>query len=269
MAADAAMQVEESGDSAELTAINTEVQSLKDDIEFCEKMPPARRERHFASLGGHDVHLANLRASLQEWLAKQRACKPLRQQLASAQSREDHLTKTAKAEADKLQELREQLTELQEGIAAQQAKADKAATELVVAKALACKLAADWAAEAAGHTAQAQPPPAAAPAPQGFVSIDFAEAKWNEREAHFQQLLQQARSMVTASDMAEASEAAPSEVAASDLGDPADFDDDDKWTQVPKAKRRALLSRERTALASKVSVALGKVSTHQSPFAKK
>ncbi len=165
VAADTAMQVEEDGGGAEIRAINSEVKLLKDDIAFYEGMAPERRDRHCAHLGGYDAALAKLKDSLQEWLAKERGCKPLRQQLASAQSREDNLTKTAKAETGKLQVLQDQLTNLQEGIVAQRAKADKATVDLAAAKALVCKLAAEWAAGAAGQgTTPAQPATAEAAA---------------------------------------------------------------------------------------------------------
>ncbi len=71
---------------------------------------------------------------------------------------------------------------------------------------------------------------------------------------------------------AKASSAAPSEAQASDFGDPEDndlFEDDDKWQKVPKAKRRALVTKERDALAGKVRQLVSKVSISSSPFNKK
>ncbi len=149
------MQVEmdEGGEQlgAEIKQLKGEIKQLKGDISFYESMDADRRERFCAHLGGYEAAVAKLRTALQECCAKQRGCKPLRQQLASAQSREDSLAKSAKAEADKLEEMREQLTLLQSSIVSQQAKAEKAAADLVTAKAEVSRLAAERAAETGGQ----------------------------------------------------------------------------------------------------------------------
>ena len=68
---------------------------------------------------------------------------------------------------------------------------------------------------------------------------------------------------------------APSEVAANDAGDIASvdvwesFDDDEQWNKVGKDKRKAVLSKQRDILATRVNRSLAKVSVTESPFNKR
>ena len=107
------------------------------------------------SLGGYDAAVAQIRAKLEECFARQRGCRTLRQQLASAQSHEDKVAAAAKADADALAGMRAQAAQLQKDIELQAAKADKSAQDLEAAKAEVRALAVQRAAEAATRNAAA------------------------------------------------------------------------------------------------------------------
>ncbi len=107
------------------------------------------------------------------------------------------------------------------------------------------KKAQDLSAEATeAVVATAEPPP-------GFISIAFAEEKWAERESVLAQQLAQLQTLVAAqADAPSVPEQAHSEAGetiASDL-----LDDDDAWCKVDRGRRKAVLRRERDALANKV-----------------
>ena len=95
-------------------------------------------------------------------------------------------------------------------------------------------------------------------------SIAFAEEKWTEREASFTAQIAQLQALV-----ASQVENAGSEVA-SEAGDGAlaDLEEDEAWAKVERGKRKAVLLRERDALAKCVRTNLSKVSTASSPFKK-
>ena len=108
-------------------------------------------------------------------------------------------------------------------------------------------------------------------APAGYVAVAYAEQKWRERETQFEQQLAHLQALVAAQSAEGAS--AASEGAPSVADDVASIDDlagdDEKWSQVSRAKRKALLRRERDALAGRIRTSLGKVSPIASPFVKK
>ena len=116
----------------------------------------------------------------------------------------------------------------------------------------------------AGSTAAIAPDAQAFIAP-GCVSIAFAQEKWAEREAAFNQQIEQLRALVQPVVMDAASEASPSEAADLDLADPLD---DSAWSKVDRTKRHKLLHREKDVLAKNVRSKLSKVSTVSSPFQK-
>ena len=101
-----------------------------------------------------------------------------------------------------------------------------------------------------------------AEAPDGYVSIAYAEAKWLEREAEVQRIIQEAVAHAIAPGSA-----APSETQG-DVADLSSLDEsllkDDKW-----GKRKAVLTKERDIMATKIRGSLAKVSSSSSPFNKK
>ena len=107
---------------------------------------------------------------------------------------------------------------------------------------------------------------------EGFVSLAMVEAKWKERELEFQRIIEETRALAVSE---RTHSLAPSEAAASDVADIASldqvesFEDDEKWIQVARDKRKAVLSRQRDVLATKVSRSLAKVSLIESHFSKK
>eukprot|EP00972_Heterocapsa_arctica_P028235 4152879-Heterocapsa_arctica.AAC.1 len=83
--------------------------------------------------------------------------------------------------------------------------------------------------------------------PPGFVSIAFAEEKWAERAVVMAQHMAQLEALVEAAHAeggGVSTEAEPG-MALDDILD------EDKWSKVAPSKRRALLHRERDALAGK------------------
>lgn len=140
------------------------------------------------------------------------------------------------------------------------------------------------AAEAAGearkaHAAQLAtrpdtPPHDPAQPPEGFVSVQFAIAEWEKREMQFREreayIQGQLQQMVAAAQNPESqpASAAPSEAAASDLGDVIELDDDPHWKTVAQGKRKALLAKSSGLLATRLQKSLGTVGKVSSPFKK-
>ena len=185
---------------------------------------------------------------------------------------EQRAARAATAAADKAKAKHEQVRDLEARL--EVARKEAVEVEGEAAKALAAATAASEARMA--HAAR-QPPVAATVvatmeagvAPPGFVSVAFANEKWEEREAAFAQQLAQLQALVASQGPTgdAASEATPSE--AGDVASAAQLEDDDAWSAVDRSKRKALLRRERDALASKVKTHLGKIrSQPHSPFKK-
>ena len=79
----------------------------------------------------------------------------------------------------------------------------------------------------------------------------FAEGKWAEREAIFNQQIEQLRALVAAHSEASApSEGLPAEQEDAILLD--EFEEDEAWNKVEPGKRKVLFGRQRDLLAKKV-----------------
>ena len=269
---DATMQDEGGEQGDKLANIRAEIKLLKGDLAAYEALDVERRERFCAHLGGYDAAVAQLQAKLEECYARQRGCRTLRQQLASAQSHEDKMAKAAKADTDALADMREKAAQLQKDIEAQAAKADKSAQDLAAAKAEVRALAAQRAAEADGSAPSAASVPSLATGadpPEGFVSVAFAEAKWQEREAAFAAQMAALQDLVAGSSHGGPASAEPSE--ASDTADPASLDidfEDDSWKSVGKEARKAIAAKHRKVIVGRLATSISKVGKSASPFQK-
>ena len=105
--------------------------------------------------------------------------------------------------------------------------------------------------------------------PEGFVSVAFAEAKWQEREQQFAAQLAALQALVATGGPEPAASATPSE--ASDVQCHTDLDvdlDDEGWKKVGKQARKAIAAKHRTAIAGKVAASIGKVGKVACPFQK-
>ena len=239
----------------------------------CDRLKKARdmpAEVRDLVAGGYDACIAKLQDELAGAQAARRAANPLNKQLEVAEAHKTRMAKKLAEARSALQAREAEREEIDKKIQSQQAVVAEAEAPVAKATAEVAALAAQYASEKTPAAAAA--PVAAEPgaAPSGFVSVAFAEEKWREREDQFAQQLAQLQAMVaTQTEVAgAASEEAPS--VADDLASVDDLTgDDEKWNKVIPSKRKALLRRERDALAGKLRTSLGKVCTISSPFLKK
>ena len=218
--------------------------------------------------GGFDACCNKVQQELADAQAARRAANPLKKQVAGAEAFKARMEKKLADEKAMLSQQEVLLADITDKINKQkvavqeaEAAAAKAATELA---SLAAQLASEHAVSETpakfDETPQAQP---------GFVSVEFAEAKWAEREAVFAQQLAQLQALVSSSiDTSSPAECVESTASEADASDAPDQLDDEAWNKVEPTKRKALLHRQRDILAKKVRANLGKVSTHASPFKK-
>ena len=218
--------------------------------------------------GGYEACLARLQVELAAAQAAKRASTPLSKQLEGAEAFKARMDKKAvdaksaldDCEAAVLEATRQR--DLQKATLAEaEAAAARAADEVAVlaAKFASERTTAPTAPEGASTSGGAQPPP-------GFVSVTFAEEKWQEREVAFNQQLEQLKAIIGTQQSAAA--AGDGASVASDVGNPEELDDD-KWSKVDKSRRSALLRKQRDELATKLRSRLGGVTSVRSPFNKK
>jgi len=213
--------------------------------------------------GGYSECLALHQTALSNAQAARRAANPVKKQLEAAEQARDRETKKLANARALLLRRQDQRRTLDEQIALDEAAV--AAAEKTTAK-LADEVSAlveQFAQERTAGPRTSTPPAASAgeaPDSAAWVSVAFAEQKWAEREAAFEQQLAEARALVSAQTDAqsEAGEIEPLE----------QLEDDETWSKVEKGKRQKLLRRERVALAASVRTSLGKVSAVSSPFRK-
>ena len=210
--------------------------------------------------GGYEARLATAQAELEQANVARRAANPLKKQMDGA---ENHKARMAK----KLEDAKSALQEREAAREAINAQIVERVAAVAEAEAANAKASAEVAAVAAKYASERTDPTRIVldgeDAPPGFVSIQFADGKWAEREAVFAQQIAQLTALVAAQGegSAAASEGSPS-VADEDE----DLEGDEAWSQVTRDKRRKVLRKERDVLASKVRSSLGKVSSHASPF---
>jgi DNA repair exonuclease SbcCD ATPase subunit len=242
--------------AAAITQARDELRQLQDCTEFYKSLIP-----------DFGTALAAAQRKLEEATAARRAANPLKVQLEGA---EGYQTRMAKKLADAkagLAAKHQQLAEAQAALERQQAAVAEAEATAAKADAEVAVLAARFASERNAPPAQATNavPPARpaeqAPPAAGYVTIAFAEEKWAEREALYQQQMAQLQSLVAA----QADEDTASEAGESDIGQ---VIGDEVWNKVEKGKRKTLLRKEKEALATKVRAGIGKVSMASSPFKK-
>lgn len=129
--------------------IQGEIKELKGDLQFYASLPEDRRHRILGGKDGYDNFVADTKAKLEECFKRQQGSRTFKQQLASAQGKEQRMEKAAAADETALASLREQLAKLQTDVAAQVDKAAKSKAELGTATAEVKRLAAATAAEGA------------------------------------------------------------------------------------------------------------------------
>jgi len=196
--------------------------------------------------GGYEACVAKLQSKLEEAQAARRAANPLAKQMEGAEAfkvRMDKKLTDAKAElAEKEKEVleAERLRDQQEAAVAEaEAAVAKAAQEV---SSLAAKYASERTANAASAPNAAEGRANETAVPPGYVSVSFAEEKWQEREVAFNQQLEQLKAIIgTQQSSAAAGDGAS---VASDVGNPDELDDD-KWSKVDKSRRSALLRKQR------------------------
>ena len=256
-------------ESDKIAELRRQVKDLKGDLETSENMDEARRNRMYSRMGGYDEYVASVKAQLENLYAQLKGCKTVKQQLDSAQGKEARLIKAEKGAVDDLAAARQALEAAGKEVEEQEANLEGIQRDLAAAKAEVGVLAAKRATETAAHSLSGDAATQADP-PLGYISVDQAHALWQAREQEIQQLF-----MATVAHQVEAataSSAPPSEAQASDVADLDSVElveDDEKWQKAPKAKRRAIITRERDLLAGKIKQVLKKVSTTDSPFNKK
>ena len=242
--------------AAAITQARDELRQLQECTEFYKSLIP-----------DFGTALATAQTKLDAATAARRAANPLKKQLEGA---EGYQTRMAKKLADAkagLETKRQQLAEAQAALASQQAAVTEAEATAAKADAEVAVLATRFASERSAPPAQAAnaSSPAGlaelAPPAAGYITIAFAEEKWAEREALYQQQMAQLQSLVAA----QPDEETPSEAGESDISQ---VIGDEAWNKVEKGKRKTLLKKEKEALATKVRAGIGTVSMVSSPFKK-
>jgi len=255
----AAMEVERDGaDSAEL---DTAISKARDKLRKVKEIPEEVRD--FVA-GGYDACVSKLQDELAQAQAARRAANPLKQRLESAELHKTRMEKRLAEAKASVQRREADLVELNRLIDADKAAVVEAESAAAKAGAEVASLAAQFASErSAMSSALAESAPERVPA--GCISVSFAEEKWAEREAEFQQQVAQLQALVASqAEGAAGSEATPSEVG--DISSVEQLEEDEVWNKVDRGKRKAILRRERDVLASKVRNGLGKVRTSTCPF---
>jgi len=226
--------------------------------------------------GGYEKCVAERQAALDAALAARRASNPLDKQLEGAEAYKARRLKKVEEEKELLAEKQAEADEAIARLEDQKKELAEAERKAAEATAEVAELAARYAAERSAATPRPPSPnPAAASAEVGdTVSRAYAEQVWLEREAEFKQQLEQVQSMlVAAQDGVAGAASAASESAAGDLGSLDDLVDDDRWTKVEGAKRKAFLvraaGRKKAEFAACIQTKLGKHRMVASPFDKK
>ena len=236
------------------------------------------RQFYFPGDQAYERALSAAKAELDAAGEENRDSKDISVQKTAAEAWHKRMSKAADEASKKVTAIREEQAALAEQLDEAVAADLAAGQELEAAKTKLVAVTARAVAEiqngagAAGANAAAepasvpQPDAASAGALPGYVSTAFAEAKWLEREAAWHEQFQKMQGIL---DGCGSQEQAPSESAASDIAELGDLEDDDKWSNVPRGRRKALLGKEKAVLASKLRAGLCKVSTTTSPFGKK
>ena len=245
-----------------------ELATLRADLKQLQSLSADLQARH-----GIAEQISSLKSKIEGASAKMRGNRPLDVRLASQSAHTDRMEALEAAAANRLAELQEKQSMLAKQIEEQQATQAAAASKAKEARDELASLKSQKAAALAAEVGPSMAPTqgAAQEPPPGCVSIAFAEAKWAEREAAFAQQVAQLQALVSCQSASTSEGSAGSEASPSVSGDLAsvdDLEDDDTWSKVVPGKRKALLCRERDALATKMRSTLGKVSAVSSPFKK-
>ena len=272
---DTSMEATDEGKSL-LSAIS----AARERLAFVQGIPVAQREWCFAAQGGYEAVLAEAKNELDAAHEANRDSKDLGVQKASAEQFLKRMEKAFEKATSKRAGLQAQIDDLTAKL--MQATDAEAEAEKEVQKAAARLVAITDRALAELRATGGSPPPTPGDpgaTPEGYVSVQFANAEWEKREAQFREreaLIQsQLQQMVVYAQQVDAdlASAAPSEAAASDVGDLGDLEatlaDEPQWKTVAKGKRKALLAKSRGAWATKLQANLGSVGKTSSPFIKK
>ena len=254
------MAVDENTAASLRAAIATAAQELKE-LEAC-------TEFQRSLIPEFGAKLETAKQKLESAKADKRAANPLKQQLDSAEAHQAKATAKLQAAKAKLAEKDKELSDLQQAIKEAHATVDEATAVLSKADAEVASLAAQFAAERTANPEAA----ALGPAPAGFVTVAFAEAKWEEREKEFNNIVATLHALVAGKqeEPLAASSAAPSE--ASDVQKISSLDgiecEDEGWKTVSVGARKAVASQHSAAIAAKVARYTSKVSKRSCPFYK-
>jgi hypothetical protein len=256
--ADVAEAVDVSAPASDTGELDAAVARARDKLKSLKELPV---ELHGLVAGGFEVCCANLQQELAEAQATRRSANPLKKQLEGAEAHKARMDKKVADDKAALQLLHDQLADVQKQM--EKRKATLQESEAAAAKAAqeVASLATLFASERTAPATEVPPACGHGQPPPGYVAVAFAEEKWAEREAAFSQQLAQLQALVATSP-----EPAPSEAEEEDTMET--VHDDDAWSKVEPAKRKALLGRQRDILAKKVRANLGKVSTIASPVNK-
>ena len=264
-AATGEMDLDDEGSPVDFNELDAAVACARDKLKKLKELPEDLRD---LVQGGFAECCSKLQEKLANAQVTRRAANPLTKQLEGAEAHKARMEKrladekaTLSRQEARLEDLRKQIELQKTAVQEAEATAAKAAAEVAA-------LAGRFASERTAPSAPAKPDETSQ-APPGFVSLEFAEAKWAEREAAFGQQLAQLQALVSpsadASTPVDLAEATPSEADASDA---AEQFDEEAWSKAEPAKRKAMLGRQREILAKKLRANLGKVSSHASPFKK-
>ena len=256
------------GGAADTSELDAAVLRARDKLKKLKDLPEEVRE--FVA-GGFAECVAKLQGELDAAYAARRAANPLKKQLESAEAHKSRMEKKLADARAALLAREEELAEIQKRIQVQQAAVREAEASAAKASTEVAALVAQYASERTTAPAPEDMELGGAPQPQppdGWVSVAFAEEKWAEREQEFTRQLAQLQALVAGG----AEDGGQSEASPSEAGDviPADqLEDDEAWRNIEPGKRRSVLRQERNALAKRVRINLGKVSSAASPFKKK
>ena len=232
------------------------VSLARDRLQKAKDMPSVVRD---LMPGGYDACIAQLQADLAAAQATRRAANPLSKQLETAEAYKLRMVKKLDTAKSTLQASEAERAEIDKKVQAQLAEVAEAEATVARATAEVAALAAQYASEKspAPSTGAVAGQPAAAP--EGFVPLALAEAKWMEREQQFAAQIAALQTLVAGSTQDAAACAASD--AASEAGDESllALEEDEAWSKVDKGRRKAVLRRERDVLAKRVRTSLYKV----------
>jgi predicted phage tail protein len=238
------------------------VTSAADEVNYLLDVPANRQKFMGSGPGGYEALLGEAKLALQAAKDALLKAKPLKSRLQSAEEWLERVAVRQTAAAEQTASLQKEMQQLQEkmqehGLVVSKLDADHADAQAKVAT-----LAAESAAEKGAALLVPQPAGPAA-APEGYISIAFAEEKWAEGMVQMQACIAQLQAQLEVRVAADNKSEAPSEAGELELEG---LDEDDGWESVGKDKRKKMLGKMQDKLASRMRTGLSTVSAVKSPF---